>query len=159
MHHSSLSQVQAKEEILDCLNNACHVIHDTPNIASFLSWWEKHGSDDHGLTADQFQEVYEQLRADIYTFDGCIAQYRRLLQERPRQALLIGEGEYAYLQPDGELIGLTMHRSSTIDQADAYDLDSSAFNNCTGGWMDETYVETRQRIAAPVFVPVTATFQ
>ena len=38
------------------------------------------------------------------------------------------------------------------------DFDSSAFNTSIGGWMDESYVETRQRITDPVFVLVTATF-
>lgn len=148
----------AKDEILSCLDNACHVIHDTPDFTSFHSWWEEHGSGDLGLTSPQFEVVYNQLRVDLYTFDGCLAEYRRLLIDRPQEALQIGDGEYAFLKADGELTGLCVSKDSTIDQAEVYDFDSSAFNTCTGGWMQDTYVQTRQRIAAPVFIQVTANF-
>jgi len=155
---SNLALEQAKAEILSCLDNASHVIHHYPTESGFLSWWEAHGSGDLGLTELQFLGLYRQLRAEIYTFDTCLAEYRRLLQGRPQHALLIGDGQYAFLQPSGELIGLSVDKHSTVDHADVYDFDSSAFNTSIGGWMDESYVETRQRITDPVFVLVTATF-
>lgn len=147
----------AKAEVLSCLDNANQVIHDFPAFASFISWWNEHGSGDQGLTLAEMETVYSQLRADIYTFSGCLDEYRRLLLERPQHALCFGPGQYAYLLPNGELIGLTVPAGGSIAQAEAYDFDPSAFNTCAGGWMDETYVETRQRISSAVFVPVPNT--
>jgi hypothetical protein len=147
----------AKVEVLSCLDNATQVIHFFPEFASFLSWWDEHGSGDLGLTQAEMAAVYSQLRTDIYTFNGCLDEYRRLLLERPQHALCIGDGQYAYLLPNGELIGLTVPAGGSIALADAYDFDRSAFNTCAGGWMEETYVETRQHITSAVFVPVPNT--
>lgn len=149
---------QAKDEILSCMDNASHVIHDSPTEPDFLQWWTEHGSGDLSLSQIQLLDVYRQLRAEIYTFNSCLAEYRRLLLERPQHALRIGAGQFAYLQANGELIGLSVDRDSSIDQAHVYDFDSSAFNTSTGGWMEESYVDTRKHIAEPEFIPVTASF-
>ena len=149
---------QAKVEILSCMDNSSHVIHNTPDETSFLMWWEANGSGDLGLTQPQLLDVYRQLRTDIYTFDSCLAEYRRFLLGHPQHALRIGDREYAYLQPNGVLIGLSVADFTTIDQADVFDFDSDAFNTSIGGWMDESYVETRRRITEPEFKLVTVTF-
>lgn len=146
---------EAKTEVLSCLNNASRSIHEFHDAPAFMRWWEQYDSGDSGLTPDQKIDLYCQLRVEVYTFQGCLDEYRRLLTGKPGIAMRIGDCHYAYLSASGELIGLTVNRNSTIDEAEPYDFDSSAFNTCIGGWMDEDYRQTRKWITEPQFVPVT----
>ncbi|EJD6675182.1 hypothetical protein ACUB14_001619 [Pseudomonas aeruginosa] len=149
---------EAKTEVLSCLDNASRSIHEFHDAPAFMTWWEQYDSGDLGLTHDQKIDLYCQLRVEVYTFQGCLDEYRRLLAGKSGMALQIGDSQYAYLSAGGELIGLTVHRNSTIDEAEPYDFDSSAFNTCIGGWMDEDFRQTRKWIAEPQFVSVSTQF-
>ncbi|HHH9443023.1 TPA: hypothetical protein ACP32N_005011 [Pseudomonas aeruginosa] len=148
------SLLEAKAAVITALDRDLQVIHDFGCEADFQAWWSDEGVEDLQLTGAQLSEVFYQLKAEVYTYESCLGEYERLLTGKPDKALRVDDFHYAYLSASGDLICLTINDGETMADAQPNDFYCDAFNSCTGGWMDETYIDTRNHITAAVFVDV-----
>lgn len=82
-----------------------------------------------------------------------LAEYRRILEENPGKALLIGNDTAAVLM-DGQLFGCYHSAVTGLALGEAFDFDASAWDDEAGCWdCDPTGgLETTDAINRPVLV-------
>lgn len=85
------------------------------------------------------------------TYDSCLAAYRALLKDKPRQALVISR-ELCVRLMDERLIGLYYDADKHIVPASEFDLDRSAWSADRSCWNDESPEQTLARIESPTFI-------
>lgn len=146
------------EGVLYLLNNTSKTIRDFPDVDSFIEFCDGHGllfSDDNsdGYTELSLMTVFNQLLVLIMTYDQVLEHYRALLEANPGKALHIGNDNYAFIDPEGNLLGICDPKDG-VDMDEAFELDSSAYNSSLGGWNEDTYLETRAHIKTPSFIDV-----
>lgn len=85
------------------------------------------------------------------TYESTLATYRKLLADRPDQALEIG-GECFAVLVDGHLFGVQQDANGGLTAENAFDFDVSAWSE-RGCWdADESGTETSSAIATPRYV-------
>jgi len=146
------------EEVISLLNNTSKEIRNFPNVQAFIDFCDDHGllfSHDNGVgyTELSLMTAFSQLITLVLTHDQVLDHYRALLEANPGKALHIGNDNYAFIDPEGNLLGICDPKDG-VDMDEAFELDSSAYNSSLGGWNEDTYVETRAHIKTPSYIAV-----
>lgn len=89
------------------------------------------------------------------TYKEVLDHYKSVLEKNPGKALVIGNGNYAFLE-NGNLFGCQDTLDGKPSASDSYDFDSSAFIEDEGRWDDDTAENLINQINAPVLVELHA---
>ena len=94
----------------------------------------------------------------MQTYDQILDQYRRLLAERPGEALITGADLVALLDPEtGDLVWTTyVDGPDVVDASTLADFDESAWG--VGAWDGETPEQTASFIEQPRYVKLPPHF-
>ncbi|HHX6290027.1 TPA: hypothetical protein ACVGJS_003613 [Pseudomonas aeruginosa] len=142
--------------VLNALDSYPKVIHDFVDEAAFKGWWFEYVEVGLDLTTEQLDQIFRELKEQVYTFESCLSEYRRILTGNPGKALLLDDYNYAYIADRGELMCLRRINEEGI--AEVVPFNSNDFNRSHGGWFGETYLETLSHINAAVLIDVTSQF-
>lgn len=90
------------------------------------------------------------------TYEQTLAAYRALLETNPGKALLITEGNVAYLN-DGQLLGAPVKCDGTADLSNSYEFDICAWDDVHGCWdCEEVGLQTADALNSPHFIDLLA---
>lgn len=84
-------------------------------------------------------------------FEAVMEAYRNLLLANPGKALLITGGNIAFLD-DKDVYGASLMLGGTPDLANAYELETTAYDDGEGCWDGMTPGEMLERITNPTFI-------
>lgn len=89
------------------------------------------------------------------SYKSILADYRKLLADRPGEALEIGDGCFAVLVDD-HLYGVHKNLDGTVTLDNGFDFDSSAWDSECECWDgDVSGSQTSNAIANPRYVEIT----